>query len=62
MTRINRRATTDGRPIADNRIFDIRVLSDGYGIRRSPAMYYRRNTSRGRYTGPVRNFITTTGK
>lgn len=53
-TRRNRRATTDGRIIRDNRIFDIRVLSDGFGVSRSPALYYRRHLHDGRiYTGPV---------
>ena len=53
-SRRNRRATTDGRAIRDNRIYDVRVLSDGYGIRRSTALYYRRHLHDGRiYTGPA---------
>lgn len=53
MTRRNRRATTDG-VVRDNRIFDVRVLVDGYGARRSPALYYRRRFADGRvYTGEV---------
>lgn len=50
-TRTNRRATTDGRPVRANRIFDVRVLSDGFGIRRTAPLYYRRNTKRGLFTG-----------
>lgn len=50
--RRNRRATTDGRAIRDNRIYDVRVTSDGYGIGRSPAYYYRRHLHDGRvFTG-----------
>lgn len=53
-SRRNRRATTDGRVIRDNRIFDVRVLSDGYGITRSRDLFYRRRLRDGRvYTGPV---------
>lgn len=51
--RNNRRANTNGLAIRDNRIYDIRVLSDGYGIRRSPAMWYRRNVNGALVTGPV---------
>lgn len=52
-TRRNRRATTD-RVVSDNRIFEVRVLVDGYGARRSPALYYRRRLADGRvYTGEV---------
>lgn len=52
--RRNRRATTDGRVIRDNRIFDVRTLSDGYGIARSEGLYYRRHLHDGRvYTGTV---------
>lgn len=52
--RRHRRATTDGRPIRDNRIHDTRTLVDGYGARRSPALYYRRRLADGRtYTGEV---------
>lgn len=53
VTRRNRRATTDGRIVRDNRIFDVRVLSEGYGVARV-ALYYRRHLHDGRvYTGPV---------
>lgn len=54
-TRTNRRATTDGRPVRANCIFDVRVLSDGFGISRTEPLYYRRNFARGDapFTGPA---------
>lgn len=51
-TRRNRRATTD-RPVRGNRPYDIRVLRDGYGIKRT-SHHYMRNTSHGVYTGPIK--------
>lgn len=57
-TRTNRRATTDGRPVLANRIFDVRVLSDGFGIRRTAPLYYRRNTHWGLFTGLAANLAS----
>ena len=47
MSRRNRRATTDG-VVRDNRVYDVRVLVNGYGARRSPVLYYRRRLAGGR--------------
>lgn len=53
-TRRNRRATTDGRPVRDNRIWEVRVLMDGVGRHRSDPLYYRRHMHDGTiYTGPA---------
>lgn len=54
--RRNRRATTDGRPVTDNRIHGVRTLVDGFGdgTRRLFALHYRRHLADGRiYTGEV---------
>jgi len=54
MQKLNRRATTHGRPIRDNRIYDVVVLTDGEPVRRSPALHYRRRMTSGLiYTGQV---------
>ncbi len=42
----NRRATTDGLPIRDNRAFRVRVLEDGIGVC-SESFYYRRHLNGG---------------
>ena len=47
-TRTNRRATTDGRAVRDNSIFQARTLVDGWAVRSSGALYYRRQTVEGR--------------
>ena len=52
MGRTNRRARTDA-PIRDNRIYDIRLLSDGYYVGRSDAAYYRRHIGSQVFTGSV---------
>ena len=50
--RRNRRASTW--TVRDNRIFDVRVTVDGFGVRRSALLYYRRRFAGGRLvTGAV---------
>ena len=46
--RTNRRATTDGRNVRDNSTFQARTLVDGWAVRSSGAIYYRRQTVAGR--------------
>jgi hypothetical protein len=49
---MNRRATTNGQPIKDNRIYEITIMRDGYRVGRSAALYYRRRLQDGTvYTG-----------
>lgn len=50
--RTSRRATTSGLIVRDNHVFEIRLLVDGYGKKRS-THYYRRHTARCLYTGPA---------
>lgn len=48
----NRRARTD-MPVRDNRIYSIRILSNGYYLGRSDGAYYRRHIGSSVFTGSV---------
>lgn len=63
--RLNRRATTDGRAIIGNTVYDLRILVEGVGRSRSIPLHYRRRVvgSSRLYTGPASEaWKTVTGR
>jgi hypothetical protein len=54
--RQNRRATTNGMNIRDNRVGGTCVIIDGYRAYAMPPFYYRRHTPKGLFTGYVTEF------